>query len=34
MEPVGLVVTVIFVLLLLAALILPRIERRQSEDES
>jgi len=34
MEPVGIVVTVIFVLLLLAAIIVPQIERRQSEDGS
>lgn len=34
MELFGIIVTVIFVLLLLAALILPKIERRQSEGES
>lgn len=33
MELFGLIVTVIFVLLILAALILPRFEERQSEEE-
>lgn len=34
MDLFGLIVTVIFVLLILAAIILPRFEERQSEEES
>jgi|GEM_PF-2574042 len=33
MDLLGLIVTIIFILLLLAALFLPRLERRQNEEE-